>query len=292
MKDKLFFRGIYGDDSINMVRNIIHITPMELTGKRHNWYIKPHVHHDLFQIFLVDKGGVEFTINEIKHYVGARSFVTVPKNIVHALQMEENIKGWVISLHDTVLEYMLRLDADLILQLDTINVYTFDENDKHLQDTFATLEKCIYEFTHDLPAKEHALQYLVGMLLLRLYRISVTSSSIKISDTKGKIQFRRFLQLIKEKNSFKISVEEYAVLLQISSGHLNRICRENAGLSSKDVVMDYFIDSAKMMLSDFEIPISEVAYRLSIDDPGYFTRIFKKRTGLTPKEFRNQLIEK
>ncbi|RKT00470.1 AraC family transcriptional regulator [Flavobacterium sp. 123] len=292
MRSKLFFKGIYGDNSIDMVRDIIHITPMETTGKRHEWYIKPHAHSDLFQIFVIESGSVELLLNDQSQIVDSVSFFSIPKNISHGLRMHPDMRGWVISLYDKSLENMLKLDSDIINKMDEIHISKLSEDDKLIGDTFLTIHKCIDEYYSDLPGKQHALQYLVGMMLLRLYRVSVTSSAVNVSDNKNKIYYRRFVQLIKEMKSFKVGVEEYATRLNISSGHLNRICKDVSGLSPKDVVINFFIDEAKIYLRNFEMSIAEISYELDIEDPAYFTRLFKKRTELTPKEFRSQLGRK
>jgi len=289
MGSKLFFKGIYGDNSIDMVRDIIHITPMEITGKRHEWYIKPHVHNDLFQIFVVESGTLELIINDESQIVESVSFFSIPKNISHGLRMNADTKGWVISLYDKSLETMLQFDTDIINTIDKIHISKLDEEDKLINNALTTIRKCIDEYYSDLPGKQHALQYLVGMMLLRLYRIFVTSSAIHLSDNKNEIYYRRFVQLIKEMKSFKVSVEEYATRLNISSGHLNRICKDVCGLSPKDVITNFFIDEAKIYLRNFEMSIAEISYVLDIEDPAYFTRLFKKRTELTPKQFRRQL---
>ncbi|MDI6047840.1 AraC family transcriptional regulator [Flavobacterium yafengii] len=292
MGNKLFFKGIYGDNSIDMVRDIIHIIPMEITGKRHEWFIKPHVHSDLFQIFVVESGSLELIINGESQLVESVSFFSIPKNISHGLRMNADTKGWVISLYDKSLENMLKLDTDIINTIDEIHISKLNEDDKIINDALITIRKCIEEYYSELPGKQHALQYLVGMMLLRLYRIFVTSSVVHLSDNKNKIYYRRFVQLIKEMKSFKISVEDYASRLAISSGHLNRICKDVSGLSPKDVVINFFIDEAKIYLRNFDMSIAEISYELDIEDPAYFTRLFKKKTELTPKEFRSQLGRK
>jgi AraC family transcriptional activator of pobA len=292
MGNKLFFKGIYGDNSIDMVRDIIHITPMEITGKRHEWYIKPHVHTDLFQIFVVESGSLELIINGESQIVESLSFFSIPKNIGHGLRVNADTKGWVISLYDKSLENMLKFDTDIINTIDEIHISKLEEDDKLINDALTTIRKCIDEYYSELPGKQHALQYLVGMMLLRLYRIFVTSSAVHLSDNKNKIYYRRFVQLIKEQKSFKIGIEDYASRLNISSGHLNRICKDVSGLSPKDIVIDFFIDEAKIYLRNFDMSIAEISYELDIEDPAYFTRLFKKRTGLTPKEFRSQLGRK
>jgi AraC family transcriptional activator of pobA len=162
MGSKLFFKGIYGDNSIDMVRDIIHITPMEITGKRHEWYIKPHVHNDLFQIFVVESGTLELIINDESQIVESVSFFSIPKNISHGLRMNADTKGWVISLYDKSLENMLQLDTDIINTIDKIHISKLDEEDKLINNALTTIRKCIDEYYSDLPGKQHALQYLVG----------------------------------------------------------------------------------------------------------------------------------
>lgn len=292
MATKLFFKGIYGDNSIDMIRDIIHIASIEMTAKRNEWYIKPHAHNDLFQIFVVESGYLELIINGESQLVDSFSFFSIPKNISHGLRMNTDTKGWVISLYDKSLENMLKLDTDIINKIDEIHISKLDENNKLITDTIITIQKCIDEYYADLPGKQLALQYLVGMMLLRLYRVFVTSTAFSVSDNKNKIYYRRFVQLIKEMKSFKVSVEDYASRLNISSGHLNRICKDVCGLSPKDVVINFFIDEAKIYLHNFEMSIAEISYELDIEDPAYFTRLFKKRTELTPKEFRSQLGRK
>lgn len=289
MGSKLFFKGIYGNSSIDMVREIIHITPMEITGKRHQWYIKPHVHNDLFQIFVVESGTLELVINDKSQIVESVSFFSIPKNISHGLRMNADTKGWVISLYDKSLENMLKFDTDIINTMDKIHISKLEDDDQLINNALTTIRKCIDEYYSNLPGKQHALQHLVGMMLLRLYRIFVTSSVVQLSDSRNEIYYRRFVQIIKEFKSFKISVEDYASHLDISSGHLNRICKDVCGVSPKDVIIKFFIDEAKIYLRNFEMSIAEIAFELDIEDPAYFTRLFKKRTELTPKQFRSQL---
>ena len=211
------FKGIYGDDSINMVRETIHIGSFEATGKRHEWFIKPHVHSNLFQIFLLEEGAVELLINDESQWVEGISFMSIPKNIVHGFKMRPDVKGWVISLHDKSMENMLKLDADIIIRMDEVHIFKYDAEDKLISDAYSTLHKCIYEYSSNLPAKQHALQYLVGMLLLRLYRIPTTSKqSIQILDNKYTIFYRRFLQLIRENRITSYNVC-YTKLLRIRS---------------------------------------------------------------------------
>ena len=149
------------------------------------------------------------------------------------------------------------------------------------------MHKCIDEYNSNLPARNFALQYLVGMLLTRLYRLlPTTESDAKTASNSAKLHFRRFLQLIKESYSVQKSVTDYAQEMAVTPGYLNRICQRVAGESPKDVIINFFMSEAESLLLHFEYSIAEISYQLNFDDPGYFARLFKKKTGLTPKEYR------
>jgi len=52
------------------------------------------------------------------------------------------------------------------------------------------------------------------------------------------------------------------------------------------------VNWAKCLLKDRNVPVSEVSFAVGIDDPSYFTRFFRKATGMTPSEFRHQIAKK
>jgi two-component system response regulator YesN len=51
------------------------------------------------------------------------------------------------------------------------------------------------------------------------------------------------------------------------------------------------IEEAKKLLKNTNYPISTIAYDLGFNDSNYFSVVFKKFTGKTPKEYRNTLIK-
>jgi AraC family transcriptional regulator, transcriptional activator of pobA len=51
----------------------------------------------------------------------------------------------------------------------------------------------------------------------------------------------------------------------------------------------YIIQEAKNLIVSGNRSISEIAYRLGFENPPYFSRLFKKETGMSPKEYKNRL---
>jgi AraC-like DNA-binding protein len=67
---------------------------------------------------------------------------------------------------------------------------------------------------------------------------------------------------------------------------LNRICNEILQKTTTEVITDRIILEAKRMLMDKGLTVNEIATKLGFDDYSYFTRLFKKKSGITPTNFR------
>jgi AraC family transcriptional regulator, transcriptional activator of pobA len=84
----------------------------------------------------------------------------------------------------------------------------------------------------------------------------------------------------------KQTVSDYADLLHISPNHLNKCVKTIAGQSARDLLDEMILLEAKVLLSQSDLSVSEIAYRIGKQDPSNFGRFFKTKTGMTPKEYR------
>lgn len=291
MDEKLIYRGIYGEESIPLIRETIHVTRFELVAENYQGNIKPHIHNNLHQIFIVEEGTLVLLFNDDRHHVPSKSYLSIPKNVLHGFYIDSTTKGWLVTLSDWAFNHTFPpLNASLHAA-DEIQAAEFDLEDRAFSDLYNTIHQCVYEFNHNFPYKGRALELLVGLLLVAFSRIPHDRKLVfKASDTGYKVYYRRFMQLVREKYAFNTPMDFYATNLSITTGHLNRICKSISGLSPKVLIIDFFISEAKHILQQRNLSIAEVAYNLGFDDPGYFTRLFRQKTGKTPKEYRNKML--
>lgn len=106
----------------------------------------------------------------------------------------------------------------------------------------------------------------------------------------------KFNQLIKtyfaseEINSKGLpSVHYFAERLNLSDSYLSDLLKKDTGKNTQEHIHIYVIEKAKNMLINTSKSVSEIAFDLGFEYPQYFSRLFKKKTGTTPKEFRTHL---
>ena len=96
----------------------------------------------------------------------------------------------------------------------------------------------------------------------------------------------KFLDLISEHYLNKQQVNEYADMLFVTPNYLNKAVRQITGKTALEQIHEMLILEAKVLLKHRAMNISEIAAYLNFENASYFTRLFKKRTGHTPLDYR------
>ncbi len=99
----------------------------------------------------------------------------------------------------------------------------------------------------------------------------------------------KFLQLVFSRDKAPLSVSEYAQMLEVTPNYLNKTVKIHTQRTAIDWIEIARLNLAKQLLRDRSLPIVEVAEKAGLDDQSYFSRFFKKKTGLTPSQYRNSL---
>lgn len=94
---------------------------------------------------------------------------------------------------------------------------------------------------------------------------------------------------LEEDKEQKMSIEEIAKMCNVSSCCFRRLFKKYSGMSPIDYKLTKKINRAKQYLRSGKLSVNEISDILDFDNPSYFCRVFKKKTGLTPKEYVNTL---
>lgn len=97
---------------------------------------------------------------------------------------------------------------------------------------------------------------------------------------------------IMEHISEEISMEELAASLYISPNHLTRSFKKEMGKTPIDFLIEQRMFLAKELLEQNNFSISMISAKVGYGNYSYFTKIFKKFYGKTPREYRDSLVKK
>jgi AraC-like DNA-binding protein len=86
------------------------------------------------------------------------------------------------------------------------------------------------------------------------------------------------------------SVGDLASRLNISSRYLTDLLKVETGKTAIELIHIALINEAKNRLRKKDKTISEIAYDLGFENMSYFSRLFKKETGMLPTDFKNQFL--
>lgn len=132
---------------------------------------------------------------------------------------------------------------------------------------------------------------LIVVYLLTLFteanRFYISSKSLK-KDAKLRIT-ENYKDALARNIYERQKVAEYAQLLNISPNHLNKCVKKTVGISAQDLLNEMIVLEAKVMLRQSDLQINEIAYKLSQKNHSDFSRFFKAKAGMTPKEYRQLL---
>ena len=101
-------------------------------------------------------------------------------------------------------------------------------------------------------------------------------------------QLRSYFEAGKMQENGIPSIEQIAEQLSVSQRYLSDTLKKETGKTSTEHLQLYLIDEAKNILLDPKKTIAEVAYELGFEYPPYFSRLFKKKEGISPTVYREK----
>jgi AraC-like DNA-binding protein len=101
--------------------------------------------------------------------------------------------------------------------------------------------------------------------------------------------FINFLRILEENFRRPLGVEFYAEKLFMSSRNLNLICQDIMNQSVSEIIETRKLTEAKSLLASTSKSISEIGFELGYNEKSYFSNVFKKKSGMTPSEFREEM---
>ena len=93
--------------------------------------------------------------------------------------------------------------------------------------------------------------------------------------------------IIRQSLETDLPMQQIALLAGTSYSNFRRLFREHMGISPLQYQQELRLQLACELVAYSNLSIKEIAYRLHFESPDYFSTKFKKKTGVTPSDYRN-----
>ncbi len=205
-----------------------------------------------------------------------------------------DMKGWILYFHPNLLRKH-SLD-NYIRQFNFFNYDVFEAlhlSQKEQSITDKIVENIVDEYNKS--TDQHSSNLIVSNIELllkycqRFYERQFETRQFENNEKLAKFE-RLLIDHFHAENSSLTEVPDtafFANQMDLSPHYLSDIIKKETGRTVKEHIDDQVIDRAKNLLHGSEYSISEIAFKLGFNYPQYFTRFFKTKTGIPPKEYRN-----
>ncbi len=283
------FDGLYGDLNFNSQRDYIFLERIETRSVSFDWVIDTHIHPHLHQIFFIDSGIVDFTGPVEAERLKTPCILIIPPSTPHGLKYNQDIKGSILTISDTVIEEIFRNIPSILVNLECFHQLSFlNKKDYSYIKIKTVLENIHGELFGNETDRNYMLKSCFVQLFIYLLRSLHSNEKTVIKDTNITLQhFKKFKSLVR-KNEVHVSIPSLAKEIGVSTVHLNRICKKVSGQTALLIVEEHKIEQAKNYLTHTSYSVSEIAYHLNFEYPNYFARLFRKISGMSPSQYRKE----
>ena len=236
------------------------------------------------RIISVLQGTGRISINLIEYEISARKIIIIPNNsLIEMLEISSDYDFQVIM---PAYNFLPAMPNFILSETYTRNgiILSLNEEEWTQTELFFIL---LWKILHSSPYRRETVQHLIVSLLCNLKYIheqTHTTSSLRLS--RQEEIFRRFIALVNEYSKQERSVNFYADKLCLTSHYLSTIIREASGQTVMQWINQSVILEAKVLLKHSNLLIFQISDELNFPNPSFFSKFFKRMTGMTPAEYQ------
>ncbi|WP_322048642.1 helix-turn-helix domain-containing protein [Paraburkholderia sp. J67] len=276
---------LYGEGPDWSTPDLLHCESIPERSSLHDWEIRRHTHADLAQLLYVQKGVALIEIEGETTRIDTPSLQVVPPMYVHGFQFSPQVDGYVITIAAPLMNWLQQQINAPRRVLEHPGCYPAGKDRAYLNTLCSQLNQ---EYGAPAPSRDLLLRSLVSALVVWVSRQSQEGEERGESQDRGHAHLKTFSGLIEKHYREHLPISGYAEQLGVTPVYLNMICQRIAGKSALALVHQRLLLEAKRSLTYTSLNINQVSDFLGFTEPAYFTRFFKRFTGVTPNAFRKR----
>ena len=258
-------------------------------ANRHFSVKYPH-RHDFFEVLYLLKGSGFHVIDGNKYEIQPPSVFFMSPGQAHKIEFSSDIEGYIFIftgdfylINQSNQNRLIEFPFFFTIRQDNPPLVLTDH--KNIQFLESLFKKGIHELKKETNYSIDLLRSILDLILTfsaTLYQYEEEN----VNKGKGHIVVKRFFQLVEENYQKNLTVAQYADKLAITPNHLTQTVNRLTGKTSSQIIKAKQILEIKRLLVHSNLGVSEIANQLNFPDQSYFTKFFKRETGISPLQYR------
>ncbi len=258
-----------------------------------------HNHKDFTELVIVLEGSATHNVNDEKYHISCGDVFVIGGDTVHGYTDLKDFHIYNIMFKPEAINFSqyditksVGFHALFLVEPYFNKNHGFKNKLKLSPSDFLSIkalsDRILSEYCAEKEGRETIVNALFLSLVVELSRLY--SDTDKHSDKSVKndiINIAKTASYIETHFSHDITVSSLAALIHYSERHFARLFKETYGMTPVDYILSIRLKNACAMLSDTNLSISEIALQSGYSDNNYFSRVFKKKIGVTPSQFRS-----
>jgi AraC family transcriptional activator of pobA len=242
--------------------------------------------HDFFFILVIEKGEGNHEIDFTPFKVADNTAFFLRPGQVHQLELNAGSKGFLVEFNSEFYHPKEKSSRLRLRKVSTKNYCKLEVN------RFNKLQVLLNSMLEEFNAREEGFEYIIKSSLdIFFIEFMRESSNPKEStlpaNSYSQERFEEFLELLEKHIATNKQVANYTDMMNLSPYQLNEITKSSIGKTASEMINEHILLETKRYLLATPNQIKDIADQLGFEDPSYFIRFFKKHTGQSPQEFRN-----
>lgn len=228
------------------------------------------------RIVFFTQGEAQISIN-LENYTIKKNMVTVnlPNIIFELTERSEDFDFMACSFP---------ADLPIVSTLDSTIMMTLNDDQSSLITEYFNL---LWHEAHQSNVLSNVIDHLQMAMLMEIYRMNQMQQIIHDdSESREYVTFHKFINLVVKHSITQRNIPFYADILCLTPNHLGTIIKKTSGLTAMQWIHRFIIQEAKVQLKYSDLSILEISEQLNFPNPSFFSKYFKRETGLTPNEYR------
>ena len=235
-------------------------------------------YHTLFELYYMASGKCSYFVDDKLYEIEQGDLLLIPGGVIHkSIYPDNNYARYLINCS----KYYIPASVFPVLSKLTY-VYHNKDIQSEIEKTFLEVEK---NYLNPDPFSSDSIRSLMHNLFILLAR----TPNQKSNNVSKILYSERAIEYIRSNFKSEITLDHIARMCSVSPEHMSRTFKKQTGFGFLEYLTHIRLQHAEFMLKNTSLPITEIASECGFCDSNYFSVIFKKNYGFSPRELKKKI---